>query len=104
MKVLGGMFGFGGVVLPNSLSSKLAFLKDFGIEFGGWVSHIDSDAGRFLIPSILIGFILILVFKNSNQKLSSFSFNYQTVAFTAVIFVISVLSLTKFSEFLYFNF
>jgi D-alanyl-lipoteichoic acid acyltransferase DltB (MBOAT superfamily) len=104
MKVLGGMFGLNGIVLPNPLANKLSFLVSYGIEFGGWVSSIDSDGGISLVSSIFIGFLIILGFKNSNQRLSSFVFNYQTIIFTSVIFVISVLSFTKVSEFLYFNF
>ena len=57
-----------------------------------------------LIEYYYLIFDLILVFKNSVEKLDSFKTNYQTVLFTGIIFVSCVLSLSKNSPFLYFNF
>jgi len=53
---------------------------------------------------ILAGFILVLLFKNSNQWEKDFKTNKKTALFTAIILAFGVLSLTKVSEFLYFNF
>uniref|UniRef100_UPI00082497B8 MBOAT family O-acyltransferase n=1 Tax=Aliarcobacter cryaerophilus TaxID=28198 RepID=UPI00082497B8 len=64
IKVLSSMFSLDNVVLPNPLVTKLAFLKDFGIEFGGFIANIDSDGGKTLIPIIFFAFILVLFFKN----------------------------------------
>ncbi|QFR42450.1 MBOAT family O-acyltransferase [Sulfurimonas xiamenensis] len=102
LKVLGGMFGMGGVVLPNVLASKLSFLQNYGIEFGGFVENIQGD--YFTPVWIFAAFILVLVFKNSMQKRESFTMNKKTALFTAFLLSFSVLSLTKVSEFLYFNF
>lgn len=104
MKVLGGMVGVSGVVLPNFLSSKLSFLNEYGIQFGEWIPNIGNDGGKSLVPWLLIGFLLILVFKNSTQKLENFKLNYKTALFSASAFVGGFLSLDKVSEFLYFNF
>ena len=103
MKVLSSMFSLD-IRLPNPLSNKLALLQQYGIEFGGWVSKIDNDGGKFLVPCILATFFLLLLFRNSIQKLQNFQLNYKTVLLSGVAFVGGVLSLTRVSEFLYFNF
>jgi D-alanyl-lipoteichoic acid acyltransferase DltB (MBOAT superfamily) len=99
-KVLGGMFGLGGVVLPNVLANKLSFLQNYGIEFGGFVENIGGD--YFTPVWIIIGFILVLLFKNSIE------FNFKTnkwYLFIHIIIAFTSLSLVnKVSEFLYFNF
>ena len=102
VKVLKSMFSLNNVVLPNMLANRLPFLNDLGIKFGGLSEHIK---GNQLTPIWLIsGFILILFFKNSIEKLNSFKFNYTTILFSVIAFTYSVLSLNKVSEFLYFNF
>jgi hypothetical protein len=98
------MVGLGGINLPNPLSNKLAFLQQYGIEFGGWVANIDADGGKLLVPSLILGFIIILIFKNSTQKLNNFKLNYKTALLTVLALIGGILSLNKVSEFLYFNF
>lgn len=104
MKVLGGMVGFGGVVLPQFLASKLSSLSNYGIGLQEvYLTNISPMSGRDLLP-IIGAFMLILLFKNSMQHLNSFTPNKKIVIFTAILLSFSVLSLTKVSEFLYFNF
>ncbi len=100
--VLKSMFSFDNVVLPVFLFSKLSFLTEYGIEFGPVLLNIDGRA--YTLISLIIGFILILFFKNSIQKLDNFKINYKTVLLSGIAFIIGILSLTKISEFLYFNF
>ena len=102
MKVLGGMVGLGGVVLPEKLAQKLAFLSDYNISFREMTQSIGD--GSKSLKWILAGFILVLLFKNSNQWEKDFKTNKKTALFTAIILAFGVLSLTKVSEFLYFNF
>ncbi|CAM3897316.1 MBOAT family protein [Arcobacter cloacae] len=104
IKVLSSMFSLDNVVLPNPLATKLAFLKDFGIEFGGFIANIDSDGGKTLIPMLLLAFILVLAFKNSMEKWKEFKLNYKTLFLAFFCFSMGILSLNKVSEFLYFNF
>lgn len=105
INILSGMIGFNGINLPNPLLNKLSFLQKYGIEFGGWISNIDNSyGGIFVVTWLIIGFILILLFKNSVEKLDSFKFNYKTSFFSGIAFSCAVLSLNKVSEFLYFNF
>ncbi|MDX4059291.1 MBOAT family O-acyltransferase [Aliarcobacter skirrowii] len=104
IKVLSGMCGLSGIVLPNVLSNKIAFLGLYGIEFGGWVSNIDTDGGKTLVPWILIGFIIVIFFKNSIEQRNNFQICYKTALVTTFCLLTSVLLLNKISEFLYFNF
>jgi alginate O-acetyltransferase complex protein AlgI len=57
-----------------------------------------------IILWITFGFVLILAFKNSMEKINSFKVNKKTVLLNILLFVFGVLSLNKVSEFLYFNF
>ena len=102
VKVLSGMFSLDNIVLPNQLAGKLAFLNSYGIEFGRFTANL--AAGKDLIAWLFIGFIIILFFKNSIQKISNFELNYKTSIFSAIILIISIYSLGNKSEFLYFNF
>jgi len=104
IKILSGMLGLSGVVLPNPLIEKLAFLKAYGFQFGGWIANIDSDGGKTLVPSLLITLLIILLFQNSNQWANAFKPNKKMAFMVALMLSFGVLSLTKVSEFLYFNF
>lgn len=102
IKVLGAMFSLDNIILPTFLSNKLLFLQSYNMNFGNFVTNIQGD---YFTPIWLIfGFITILIFENSNQKLNNFKFNYQTVLLSAIAYSCGILSLTKISEFLYFNF
>ena len=104
IKVLKGMFGFSSIVLPNFLATKLVFLQQYGVEFGGWISNIDSDGGKYLIPWLIIGFIIVFSFKNSIELVKNFKFSLFNAFFLAIIFCIALLLIDRQSEFLYFNF
>ena len=104
IKVLGSMFSLENVVLPNPLAGKLAFLKEYGVEFGGFIANIDSDGGKTLIPMVLFAFILVLAFKNSMEKMNSFKADYKIAFITTFCLIFGILSMNKVSEFLYFNF
>ena len=86
IKVLGGMFGLG----------------DYGIGLDGFAINLSS--GRSLINSLLVGFLLILVFKNSIEKVKTFKPNLYHSLFMISLLMMSILRLSKESEFLYFNF
>ena len=103
LKVLKGMFGLSGIVLPNFLLAKLEFLSKYGVGFGvgGFIEKV-GDKSTFLF--ILFGFILVLLFKNSTKNLEQLKFNFKTILLSAALFAFSILSLNKISEFLYFNF
>jgi len=103
VKVFTGMVGLGGIVLPEVLRNKLAFLEAyFPITFGLYLEHIKGD--YLTIIYLLLVFILVKLFKNSMEQKEMLKLNYQTLALTTFCFTIGILSLGKVSEFLYFNF
>ncbi len=102
IKVLSGMVGLSGVVLPNFLAKKLGFLESYGVTFHDWLNSLGGDMMMF--PWIVAGFIIVLFFKNSNERLRNFKLNYFSLFWAGIAFVLSILSLNKVSEFLYFNF
>lgn len=105
IKVLRGMFGLSGIVLPNVLSNTLTFLGQYGIKFGGLAQNI---GGHYSVYTWLsVGFILVLMFKNSMSVMNSFALNYKTVLFSSALFIYAIYDifiLKDVSEFLYFNF
>ncbi|ANE35954.1 membrane bound O-acyl transferase, MBOAT family [Campylobacter iguaniorum] len=101
IKVLKGMCGLSGIVLPSFLSNKLTFLSKFGVEFGSLFADIQGN--RYTIILIFLSFLLTLCFKNSMHLLNT-KLNYKIMFLSSLIFSYSILSLSKISEFLYFNF
>jgi len=102
LKVLRSMFSANNIVLPNVLATKLAFLEVYNISFGKWAGNITGS--NWTLVWLTIGLLLILVFKNSSQRFRALTLNFYMVIFSGLAFVISVLSLSSVSEFLYFNF
>ena len=102
IKVVGSMFGFGGVVISHKMEDSLFFLSKYGIEFGNWMAEIGG--GNKMRNYLIIVFFLILFCKNSIQRLNNFQLNYKYLFSTIILFCFSALSLKKTTEFLYFNF
>ena len=102
VKVLGSMFNLNNVVIKETLFNKLNFLSEYNIQFGE-VMTTTHDGSTF-INWIIFGFILVLLFENSIQKINNFQLNYKTAVFTSIIITISILNLSDESEFLYFQF
>jgi D-alanyl-lipoteichoic acid acyltransferase DltB (MBOAT superfamily) len=79
-KVLSGMVGLGGIVLPVTLDGKLA-------------------------PLVAIGMVIFtLVIKNSQEWSKKIDTTFKFQLLTAILISIGILSLSKISEFLYFQF
>jgi alginate O-acetyltransferase complex protein AlgI len=100
--ILMGMIGINGVMLPEKYASKLTFLSDFGIIFGNVFSDINGKAQT--IVYIILGFILILKFKNSMEMRDAFVPTKSNLFFTIALFLTAVSMMSTVSEFLYFNF
>tara|TARA_B100000989_G_C19503712_1_gene455476 strand:- start:236 stop:1690 length:1455 start_codon:yes stop_codon:yes gene_type:complete len=102
IKVLKGMVGLSGVILPSFLSEHLSFLGNYGVVFGGLIENISDN--KFIPLWIFFSFIFVLSFNNSMEIKKNFSMNYKTSIFAGITFVCSFLSINRVSEFLYFNF
>ena len=103
------MFSLNNIVLPGALEGKLGFLTDFGIYFGGFVANIKGGSLPVWIPVwIFFGFITVLIFNNSIQKLQVFKLNLKNIIVFSVLSYITathfIYQLGESSEFLYFNF
>ncbi|WP_428086382.1 MBOAT family O-acyltransferase [Candidatus Thioglobus sp.] len=102
IKVLSSMFSLDNIVLPNMLSSYLGFLDKYGVTFTEFLANING--GQSTLIWLLLGFIIILLFKNSSQMAAEIKINHKTAVFSGVVFILSLLSLTQASEFIYFEF
>jgi D-alanyl-lipoteichoic acid acyltransferase DltB (MBOAT superfamily) len=106
IKVLSSMFSVDNIVLPGLLKVRLEFLNNLDIHFVGFTHNI--AIGIFegqTLPFILCTFLLfLLVFKNSMELLKDFKPTNQLLALTVVYFIIGILKLNEYSEFLYFRF
>ena len=101
-KVLGAMFSFDNIVLPNILESRLAFLIDIGINFGNFVQNINGDS--YTPAWILFGFILVLLFKNSIEQVNKFKTNTWHLLINTALLLVALTSINTVSNFLYYNF
>ncbi len=101
LKVLHGMF-FGTLVLPTPLESKLSFLKQWGVAFGGgWLEEVKRDPK--IAIWLILGFLLVLTFKNSMQIRDRFRPSLSYMVATILLFL-TIFMLYRKSEFIYFNF
>ena len=98
-KVIKGMLGLNGVVLPPKLSFLSSKLSAYELEFGPTLTGVRGD--KFTFTYILLAFILVLFFKNSNFRHPK---NIYTSFLVSILIFISIYSLGNKSEFLYFNF
>ena len=101
IKVLKGMFGFSGVVLP-SIFQNISFLQGNEIVIGEVFANFNSDTE--ITFWLLIALFMCLFFKNSNQIVSFYKPNNKIVFFIVSIFTISLMNLDKNVDFIYFNF
>ena len=102
LKVLGGMFSLNDIVLSEKIGMKLPFLTDYSVHFGQVTEHLGD--GSDVLNLLLIAFILVLFFKNTNQKLTTFHPNYILLIQSSITFILAALALNKVSDFLYYNF
>ncbi len=102
IKVLKGMFGLNGVVLPFSLAEKFSFLADYGVEFNRIMENIDANTSVLVI--IFAVFAISIFAKNSYEFLVNFRPRRVYLFATSLLFAIAILKLNQISEFLYFNF
>ena len=100
-KILKGMFGFSGIVLPNMLQNYAVF-SGKQVLFGEVYENFNYD--NEITFWLLIGLCTCLFFKNSYQVINSYQPSNKIVAFIVIIFLISIMNLDKNAEFIYFNF
>ncbi|HNB04391.1 MAG TPA: MBOAT family protein [Nitrospira sp.] len=107
-RVLEGMAGINGVVLPPAFGDWLPQLKSLGISFGP-ILRTGNDAFQMVLW--MVGaFVIVLAFRNSNQ-LAPFTGEARAIGpgrailcgLMASASLVGILA-SKYSEFIYFNF
>ena len=99
LNVLKGMFGLNGLTLPETIIQKLKFLETIGIG-----ASIPMMSFTLAIPTIFMAIIFAILFMNSNEMQAKFEPTRRFMIMTGLVFIISVLHMSKYSEFVYFRF
>ncbi|DAB37966.1 MAG: acetyltransferase [Sulfuricurvum sp. RIFOXYD2_FULL_44_160] len=102
-KVLTGMAGLSGIILPSAAANKLAFLGSYGIEFGGWLNSSGMKGTLDLVYLIFFIFF-VFSFNNSNYFSSTFKTGKLYQIITPLMLFTGIVMLARYSEFLYFRF
>ena len=102
MKVLKGMAGMNGFVVPMFMEKFASIFPAGGISFGNPLAGVQGTG--FTAPVVLLLLLLSITFRNSNELVQSFNPDLKRLSFIVVLAVISILYLGKHSEFLYFRF
>ncbi|MFK5937223.1 MAG: MBOAT family protein [Sulfurimonas sp.] len=102
VKVLGSMFSLDNIILPTQFESKLGFLSNYGVEFGLFLANISGN--QWTVLCLFLTIIMIVLFKNSMERLHNFKPNIYYVIVTSLLLFYIFISMDVPSEFLYFNF
>lgn len=98
IRVLKGMFAFDEIILPT----EVEFSNSLGIQFGDFLPMVNGD--KMTVMWLLAGFIVILCFKNSIERMREFRPSFGNFIFMSFGLIIGLLYITKESEFLYYTF
>lgn len=101
IKVLRAMVGLNGVALPSSLADSWGWISSLGVSFQ---SQLLDGQLMLALPAVLVFMTLVITLKNSIELKDSFRAGWANAAVTIILATASILSLTRVSEFLYFNF
>ncbi|MGJ0378310.1 MBOAT family protein, partial [Aliarcobacter cryaerophilus] len=103
IKVLGSMFSLDNVVLPEKYFKFLVEYNDIYFKFGTVYGDILGKDNTTVF--IIVGFLVVLFFKNSMEFKNIFYRKSYILAILSIISTYYCLSnMSKYTEFLYFNF
>jgi len=97
-----GMGGMQGVVLPEKYVQYFGKFHTTLIEFGSVYEHINGRPQT--TAYIIMGFLMVLMLKNSMFLVDTFKPTRLHLAFSIVLFLTAISMMSRVSEFLYFNF
>jgi len=100
LKVLRGLVGLDGFTLHPYLENRLSFLSLYGIEFKVWLTLFEPK--KFILI-LLISFLMIFI-KNSGELQKNFRPNLISLFFVIGLLSYSILNISNYSDFLYFDF
>ena len=99
IKVLAGMLGQSGVLLPEKLAP---YLSSYNFNFSEVYTHIGAASQTTLY--IILAFIVTAAFPNTMELRKRFAYNRKWMTFYVFVTGYALLSLNQMSEFIYFNF
>ncbi len=107
IKVISGMLGLSGIVLPQAFEREIEVLfSSDAVSFGDVTQHVGDTL--LVFGWIAVGFIIVLAFSNSVKMMQNNKLEIKDAFLFALYIFISLLYLyfgqTVPSEFLYFNF
>ncbi|QKF72666.1 membrane-bound O-acyl transferase, MBOAT family [Aliarcobacter faecis] len=102
MKVLSSMFSLNNIVLPEKYFKFLSQYNEIYFRFGEVYDNILGKSNTTVF--IIVGFIIVLAFKNSMENMINFKANYFNLFLSFSFIIYCIFQLNKISEFLYFNF
>ena len=100
--VINGMIGGNGIMLPEKYAKYVGIVQESILQFGTVYEHINGKSQT--TTYLILGFIMVLVLKNSMQLVEEFKPNRLNLLFTLALFLTGVSMMSRVSEFLYFNF
>ena len=98
LKVIRGMLGLNGIILPSSWADKLAMFST-----NSFAAYQLTDIRNAFI-FVILGLVITLACKNSIELKDKFKPNILYLLWAAILALIAFTQLTGVSEFLYFNF
>jgi alginate O-acetyltransferase complex protein AlgI len=102
MRVLKGMIGLAGVILPEKLIHLFAALEQYGIQFGEVLTTIGWNQRTF--SCLIVCFFLAIFFKNSNEMVEQLKPTWRVATALSIISLYAISNLHQVREFIYFNF
>lgn len=102
IKVLSGMIGLNGIIFSDKMLYRIKsirpFLEEHSENFGKLIF------GSTPISYIIIGTFVVLYYDNVVQLSKKVKFDYKLLTILTVLVIYTLFSMSKVSEFLYFNF
>ena len=102
IKVLRGMFGFEGIILPQIFAEKLSWLSEYGMRFNSNFISLSVIHNNFQVALTCMVIVALLIKWMSSRF--SFKATFPVAMVNSFIFVVALFFLVRESEFLYFGF
>jgi len=106
VKVLKGMVGFNGAAISTEFANLINWLNPLSAYIKLTGSEMNTFISVYTFEMIIVGFILVLLFENSNKLRDTFNFELSKTLFiivTLVFFYFLNIDINE-SPFIYFNF
>ena len=101
--IITSMFNIKQLEFMININIKKLFITNFSSN-GQLFNNFGEVNEISILGLLLIGFLLVLLFTNSTNKIKNLKFSFISALATSLAFCYSLYSISKTSEFLYFNF